>query len=66
MVPDSPDVREVLAGDGGVFDNAKPGTLIIDFSSIRPDVTAELADAGHRRGASGCSTPRSPAARPAP
>jgi 2-hydroxy-3-oxopropionate reductase len=43
MVPDSPDVQEVLAGDGGVFDNAKPGTLVIDFSSIRPDVTAELA-----------------------
>ena len=33
MVPDSPDVTEVLAGDGGVFEAAKPGTLIIDFSS---------------------------------
>ena len=42
MVPDSPDVRDVLEGEGGVFDNAKPGTLIIDFSSIRPDVTVEL------------------------
>ena len=47
MVPDSPDVREVLAGDGGVFESAKPGTLVIDFSSIRPDVTVELA--GHAR-----------------
>lgn len=44
MVPDSPDVRQVLAGENGVFENAKPGTLIIDFSSIRPDVTRELAD----------------------
>lgn len=42
MVPDSPDVQAVLTGDGGVFDTAKPGTLLIDFSSIRPDVTAEL------------------------
>jgi 2-hydroxy-3-oxopropionate reductase len=50
MVPDSPHVREVLAGDGGVFDNAKPGTLIIDFSSIRPDVTAELAKEAKERG----------------
>ena len=25
MVPDSPDVREVLAGEGGVFENAKAG-----------------------------------------
>ena len=44
MVPDSPDVSQVLAGDGGVFESAKPGTLIIDFSSIRPDVTVELAE----------------------
>jgi 2-hydroxy-3-oxopropionate reductase len=43
MLPDSPDVAAVLAGDGGVFDNASAGTLIIDFSSIRPDVTTELA-----------------------
>lgn len=50
MVPDSPDVREVLAGEGGVFENAKPGALVIDFSSIRPDVTKELAEQAHARG----------------
>ena len=50
MVPDSPDVSQVLAGDGGVFETAKPGTLIIDFSSIRPDVTTELADQASSRG----------------
>lgn len=50
MVPDTPDVQEVLAGAGGVFDTAKPGTLIIDFSSIRPDVTAGLAAAGKDKG----------------
>jgi 2-hydroxy-3-oxopropionate reductase len=50
MVPDSPDVREVLTGAGGVFDSAKPGTLVIDFSSIRPDVTRELADEARTRG----------------
>ncbi|WP_281023792.1 2-hydroxy-3-oxopropionate reductase [Nakamurella multipartita] len=53
MVPDSPDVRQVLAGsDGtdGVFQNAKPGTLIIDFSSIRPDVTTELAAQAKEQG----------------
>jgi 2-hydroxy-3-oxopropionate reductase len=44
MVPDSPDVRDVLAGENGVFANGKPGALIIDFSSIRPDVTVELAE----------------------
>jgi 2-hydroxy-3-oxopropionate reductase len=50
MVPDSPDVRDVLAGEGAVFDSAKPGTLIIDFSSIRPDVTVELANEAKERG----------------
>ena len=50
MVPDSPDVQAVLTGEDGVFATAKPGTLIIDFSSIRPDVTAELAVAAAERG----------------
>ena len=50
MVPDSPDVREVLSGEHGVFANAKPGTLIIDFSSIRPDVSVELAGQAKEKG----------------
>ena len=50
MVPDSPDVSDVLAGEGGVFDNAKEGTLVIDFSSIRPDVTTQLAEQAATRG----------------
>ncbi|WP_344156036.1 2-hydroxy-3-oxopropionate reductase [Kribbella yunnanensis] len=40
MVPDSPDVQDVLED---VFQEAETGTLIIDFSSIRPDVTQQLA-----------------------
>ncbi|TCO47814.1 2-hydroxy-3-oxopropionate reductase [Kribbella antiqua] len=44
MVPDSPDVEEVLAAEGGVFQLAETGSLIIDFSSIRPDVTQQLAE----------------------
>ncbi|MGC4938767.1 2-hydroxy-3-oxopropionate reductase [Kribbella sp. DT2] len=43
MVPDSPDVELVLAGPDGVFQNAPTGALVIDFSSIRPDVTIGLA-----------------------
>ncbi|MFK5582488.1 2-hydroxy-3-oxopropionate reductase [Serinicoccus sp. LYQ131] len=52
MVPDSPDVTEVLTSGDGVFAHARPGTLIIDFSSIRPDTAKDLAhqaqDAGLR------------------
>ncbi len=50
MVPDSPDVSDVLTGENGVFDNAKDGTLVIDFSSIRPDVTTQLAEQAAARG----------------
>ncbi|TCK25869.1 NAD(P)-dependent oxidoreductase [Pseudonocardia endophytica] len=50
MLPDSPDVEAVLTGDGGVFDTAKPGTLVVDFSTIRPDVAADLAARASERG----------------
>jgi 2-hydroxy-3-oxopropionate reductase len=50
MLPDSPDVRDVLLGEGGVFAHARPGTLVIDASTIRPDVSRELAAAGAERG----------------
>lgn len=44
MVPDSPDVEDVVRGEGGVFANAKAGALWIDNSSIRPDVAKTLAE----------------------
>ncbi len=50
MVPDSPDVEGVLTGEDGVFAHAKKGTLVIDFSSIRPDVTASLAKTAQEKG----------------
>lgn len=50
MVPDSGDVREVLEGPDGVFEHVPPGALIIDFSSIRPDVARELAESAAERG----------------
>jgi 2-hydroxy-3-oxopropionate reductase len=50
MVPDSPDVQDVLLGEDGVYANAKEGTLVIDFSSIRPDVTVDLAKAAKDKG----------------
>lgn len=51
MVPDSADVAGVLRDENdGVFDHAKAGALIIDFSSIRPDVSQELAAEARERG----------------
>jgi 2-hydroxy-3-oxopropionate reductase len=50
MVPDSPDVEQVLTAPDGVYANARKGTLVIDFSSIRPDVSARLAAQGAEHG----------------
>src|SRR5258705_12221392 len=38
MVPDSPDVEQVLEGEKGVFTAMQKGTIIIDNSSIAPGV----------------------------
>ena len=49
MLPDSPDVEQVVAGDRGVFQGAKPGTLLIDMSTISPVVARRLAAEAERR-----------------
>jgi len=50
MLPDSPDVESVALGDGGIYAAAKPGTLHVDCSTIRPDVAVRLAAEGSARG----------------
>lgn len=48
MLPNSPDVAEVALGAGGIADNAVPGTLLVDMSSIAPlaarDIHTKLAE----------------------
>ena len=43
MVPDTPDVENVLFAPNGVADGLKPGTLVIDMSSISPIATKDFA-----------------------
>jgi 2-hydroxy-3-oxopropionate reductase len=43
MVPDTPDVDAALFGAGGVAAGLKPGTLVIDMSSISPIATKDFA-----------------------
>jgi 2-hydroxy-3-oxopropionate reductase len=50
MLPNHPQVEAVALGDGGVLDSAKPGTLYIDMSSIRPATARRLAEVGAERG----------------
>lgn len=57
MLPDSPQVEEVLAGEDGVFEGVKDGSLIVDMSTISPVVTRELAERAGERGVSMLDAP---------
>jgi 2-hydroxy-3-oxopropionate reductase len=50
MLPDSPDVELVYAGENGVFSGAKAGMLLIDMSSISPIVARKLAGEAQKLG----------------
>ncbi len=52
MLPDSPQVEEVLAGEEGVFEGIGDGALIVDMSTISPVVTEGLATKAKEKGAS--------------
>jgi 2-hydroxy-3-oxopropionate reductase len=43
MVPDTPDVEQVLFGPAGVVEGLTPGKLVIDMSSISPIATQAFA-----------------------
>ncbi len=43
MLPDTPDVERVLFGEHGVATGLKPGTLVVDMSSISPMATKDFA-----------------------
>ena len=49
MLPDSPEVREVVTGHDGVFEGIEEGSLLVDMSTISPVATEELvAEAGEK------------------
>lgn len=49
MLPDSPQVEEVILGKEGVLEGARPGSLIIDMSSIAPKVAVKIAGLAHEK-----------------
>ena len=57
MLPDSAVVREVLTMEGGVLAHARPGTTILDMSTIDPATTDALAAAAKARGMSFVDAP---------
>ncbi|MFC4000651.1 2-hydroxy-3-oxopropionate reductase [Prauserella oleivorans] len=50
MLPNHPQVEEVVLGAGGVLESAKPGTLLADMSTIRPETSLQVAAAAAEKG----------------
>jgi 2-hydroxy-3-oxopropionate reductase len=44
MLPNSPHVKAVVLGENGVLEGAKPGSILIDMSSIAPLASKEVAE----------------------
>lgn len=57
MLPDSPDVRDVVLGEGGVIEGVSDGDLLIDMSTIAPGTAIEIAEACLSKGASALDAP---------
>jgi 2-hydroxy-3-oxopropionate reductase len=50
MLPNSPHVKAAVLGENGVIDGAKPGTIVVDMSSIAPLASREIAEALAKKG----------------
>lgn len=43
MLPNSPEVRQVVLGPNGVIEGVRPGAIVVDMSSIAPLAAREIA-----------------------
>jgi 2-hydroxy-3-oxopropionate reductase len=43
MVSDTPDVEQVVLGEKGIIYRARPGTIVVDMSTISPAATRQMA-----------------------
>jgi len=50
MLPNSPDVKAVALGEKGIIEGARPGSVLIDMSSISPLASREIHDALKQKG----------------
>jgi 2-hydroxy-3-oxopropionate reductase len=57
MLPDSPQVEEVVTGENGVLEGVTEGTLLVDMSTISPVATEKLAQKTREMGASMLDAP---------
>jgi 2-hydroxy-3-oxopropionate reductase len=57
MLPDSPDVRNVVFGENGVLSEVRSGFLLIDMSTIAPSTAIEVGNAVATAGGSAIDAP---------
>ena len=57
MLPNSPHVKEVIAGENGLLDGISAGKIVVDMSSIAPLVSQEMAKLLAEKGASFLDAP---------
>ena len=50
MLPNSPHVKTAVLGENGVLDGAKPGTILVDMSSINPIASQEICAEVEKKG----------------
>jgi len=50
MLPDSPDVEKAAFGTDGIFEGIKPGSTLIDMSTISPVTSKKLTEAAKAKG----------------
>ncbi len=50
MLPDGPEVETAICGSGGVLEGARPGSTVVDMSSISPLVSQKMAAACAAKG----------------
>jgi len=50
MLPNSPEVKDAVLGKNGVIHGAKPGTILIDMSSISPIASKEISQKLRQKG----------------
>ncbi|XP_076043947.1 3-hydroxyisobutyrate dehydrogenase, mitochondrial isoform X2 [Oratosquilla oratoria] len=51
MLPNSQHVISCYAGEKGIFENVQPGTLLVDSSTIDPNVSKDMAATALKKGA---------------
>ncbi len=57
MLPDSPDVESVVLGEGGALEHMRPGTVLVDMSTVRPETARAVAEAAAAKGIEALDAP---------